>query len=87
MQPLLSAGDEILADPRAYRNQAPVIGELVVARHPGETALLIVKRIKAVEAGAYLLAGDNPDPEQNSSYLVPSGLILGRVTSRFAHTG
>lgn len=85
MQPLLTAGDEVLVDPQAYRKQPPCIGDLIVARHPTQAGLQIIKRIKSVQKdGCYLLLGDNVDPAQNSSCLVPRRLILGRVTSRFA---
>jgi hypothetical protein len=36
------------------------------------------------EAGRYQLLGDNLDTARNSSILVPSSLVLGRVTSRFS---
>lgn len=85
MQPLLIADDEVLVDPRAYRRGSPGIGEIVVARHPSQSDLLIVKRIREIhKEGTFLLAGDNPDPTRTSSCLVAGSLILGRVTSRFA---
>jgi hypothetical protein len=80
--------DEVLVDPRAYRRGLPGIGEIVVARHPAQRNLLIVKRIQEIsKEGIFLLAGDNPDPTQASSCLVSNRLILGRVTSRFAPGG
>jgi nickel-type superoxide dismutase maturation protease len=85
MQPLLAAGDEVLVDLKAYRRQSPSIGDIIVARHPTQTDLQIIKRIQQIqEGGSYLLSGDNTDPTQNSPCLVPRHLILGQVTSRFA---
>jgi nickel-type superoxide dismutase maturation protease len=84
MQPLLNAEDEVLVDPRAYARRLPNLDDIVVARHPSQSELQIIKRIKEVRGDFYLLAGDNPDPAQTSSSLVPARLILGRVTSRFA---
>ena len=85
MLPLLSTDDEVLIDLQAYRHQHPLIGDIVIARHPSQTGQQIIKRIKGVdENGRYQLLGDNPDPTRNSSVLVPFSLILGRVTSRFA---
>lgn len=85
MRPLLNAGDEVLVDPQAYRSQPPRIGDIVVARHPVQFDLQIIKRIMGVlEDGSYQLLGDNSDPSQNSPCRVPRKLILGRVTSRFA---
>ncbi len=85
MRPLLSAGDEVLVDPQAYRGESPRLGDIVVARHPTQVGLQIIKRVQAVrEDGLYQLRGDNPDPVQNSPCMVSAKLILGRVTSRFA---
>ena len=85
MLPLLRADDEVLVNPNAYRRQSPQIGDLVVACHPTQPGLQVIKRIKKMdEAGRYQLLGDNHDPARNSSVLVPSTLVLGRVTSRFS---
>ncbi len=85
MRPLLTAGDEVLVDPLAYRKQSPRLGDLIVARHPTQVGLQIIKRIKSVQKDdCYLLLGDNIDPGQNSPSKVSSEQILGRVTSCFA---
>ena len=87
MLPSLRADDEVLVNMNAYRRQAPQIGDIVVACHPFQSGLQVIKRIKMVdEAGRYQLLGDNPDPASNSSVLVPFSLVMGRVTSRFAAT-
>ena len=84
MFPLLAAGDEVLVDTRAYQQQPPQIGEIVIAQHPAQANLQIIKRVAAVgDDGRFLLKGDNPDPTQSSDSLVPPSLILGRVTSKF----
>lgn len=85
MLPLLSTNDEVLVNLNAYRRQSPHIGDIVVAWHPTEPDLQIIKRIKGVDdTGRYQLLGDNPDPDRNNSIRVHFSLILGRVTSRFA---
>ena len=85
MRPLLTADDEILVDLHAYRHHPPRIDDIVIARHPTQTGLQIIKRVKEVhEHETYYLQGDNPDGTENSPSLVPFPLILGRVTSRFA---
>ena len=82
MFPLLKAGDEVLVDPRAYRQQQPQIGDIVVAQHPAQADLQIIKRVaEVVENGRFHLKGDNT--AESSDSLVPSNLILGRVTSKF----
>lgn len=83
MFPLLEQGDEVLVDPGAYRHTQPQVGDLVIAQHPAQAGLQIVKRVAVVENGRFHLKGDNPDPTQSSDVVVPRALILGRVTSRF----
>lgn len=84
MFPQLQPGDEVLVNFRAYRQASPLVGDLVVAQHPAQADLQIIKRVAEVgEDGRFLLQGDNPDPTQSSDVLVPRLLILGRVTSRF----
>lgn len=85
MRPLLADDDEVLVDRGAYRRQAPRVGDIVIAWHPTQPALQIVKRVTGIcEDGRYHLQGDNPDPARNTPSRVPVQLILGRVTSRFA---
>ena len=86
MSPLLKPGEEILIDQRAYRRLPPEIGDLVVARHPEDRDLQLVKWVAAVrEDGSCFLLGDNPSASTDSRSfgIVSLKLILGRVTSRF----
>lgn len=86
MRPLLQPGDEVLVDPRAYRQRQPTPGDLVVARHPYQTGVMLVKRVKDVdEYGRCLLIGDNPlySSDSRSFGRIAPENILGRVTSRF----
>ena len=85
MLPALQAGDEVLANPRAYRHQPPAPGDLVVARHPFRANVWIIKRVHAVHpSGKVELRGDNPPESTDSRALgsVPLGLIVARVTCR-----
>lgn len=87
MAPLLEPGDEILADPRAYRRRPPGPGDIVVARHPFRSDLCLVKRVTSVrENGDCFLEGDNPMESTDSHGFgpLPPERIMGRVTSRFA---
>lgn len=84
MFPLLAPGDEVLVNPHAYRQQPPQMGDIVIAQHPAQADLQIIKRVAEVMGdGRFHLKGDNPDPTQSSDSLVPPTLILGRVTSKF----
>ena len=83
MCPTLEPGDHILVNPTAYRQTAPRVGEVVVARHPFERERLIVKRVDSVDPeGRCFLTGDNPDESTDSHSLsaLSPHLILGRVT-------
>ena len=85
MAPLLQPGDEVLVAPRAYRQQPPGLGDIVVVQHPYRTDLRLVKRVTAVlENGRYMIEGDNPSDSTDSRSFGPVAphQILGRVTSR-----
>ena len=86
MIPNLKPGDEVLVNPRAYRQQAPQIGDVVLARRPDRKVVTMIKRVSAVQQdGRLLLVGDNPDSSTDSRTFgpVPRQYIVGKVTSRF----
>ena len=85
MAPLLQPGDEVLVDPRAYKQAAPRVGDIVVSRHPYRADVRLVKRITAIlKDGRCLLEGDNPSESTDSRSFgaVTPQQILGRVISR-----
>jgi nickel-type superoxide dismutase maturation protease len=86
MMPLLKPGDEVLINPRAYRSAAPRPGDIVVAQHPYQPKLRLVKRIaKTTDDGRYYLEGDNPTESTDSRSFGPISpqQIVGQVTCRF----
>jgi nickel-type superoxide dismutase maturation protease len=86
MIPNLKPGDEVLVNPRAYRQQAPQIGDLVLARRPDREVVTMIKRVSAVyQDGRLLLLGDNPAASTDSRTFGPVSrhYIVGKVTSRF----
>ncbi|MCA9922718.1 MAG: nickel-type superoxide dismutase maturation protease [Anaerolineales bacterium] len=88
MLPTLRDGEIVLLDPNAYRRQPPRVGDIVVAKHPFEMDVKLIKRITAVtEDGRFHLQGDNPSAlastDSRSFGPVPQSTILGRLTSRF----
>ncbi|MCY4411739.1 MAG: nickel-type superoxide dismutase maturation protease [Caldilineaceae bacterium] len=89
MAPTLAAGAVVMLDPDAYNGRNPREDEIVVARHPRQADLRIVKRVAAVfesraEGLLLVLASDNPGAGADSRVFGPVAinLVLGRVISR-----
>lgn len=86
MLPSLTPGMEVLIDPKAYRHQRPSPGDVVVALHPHQPDLRIIKRVDAVMPdGNCHLQGDNPAASSDSRQFgsVPSNLLQGKVICTF----
>lgn len=86
MLPLLAPGYEVLIDPAAYAHTPPEPGDIVVAYHPQQAELRIIKRVEFVEPdGRCYLKGDNPDLSKDSRQfgLVSPVLLLGQVICLF----
>ena len=84
MLPGLKDGDELFMDPRAYITSAPEEGDIVVAWHPRQADLKIIKRVSMVLDNGCWLVGDNPAESSDSSKYGTFAFkrILGKVTSR-----
>lgn len=85
MQPILMPGDLVLVDRRAYTADLPKPGDVVVARHPHQKNLTIIKRVVAVSEDERLdLRSENSGAGSDSRQfgLIPRRLLIGRVTSR-----
>ena len=81
MLPTLAEGQTVLVDPSAYRRRRPQPGDVVLAEHPLEQGLLVIKRVAELrESGAFLL-GDNPDTTSDSRDFGPVSFdrLQGRV--------
>lgn len=86
MLPLLPPQREVLIDPEAYRHTLPQPGEIIVAYHPQQPHLRIIKRIEFVEPdGECYLKGDNAAASTDSRQfgLVPLAQIQGKVICLF----
>jgi nickel-type superoxide dismutase maturation protease len=90
MEPALLPGDWLLAwrgiRAGAGRPVAVRPGQIVVARHPAEPGLLLVKRAVRREAGGWWLSSDNRGVSAVDSRRfgpVPPELIVGRVLIRY----
>ncbi len=85
MLPILRAGDEVLLDEHAYDSAAPQAGEIVVAYHPEQPDLKIIKRVGVVLANGLFLISDNSSAGNDSRQfgVVKMEKIVGRVNGRF----
>lgn len=85
MAPTLNEGDVVFVDTSAYANATPRDGDIVVANHPQEIGLQIIKRIEFIDdGGAYLKSDNTTDPGASDSRrfgLVPLENIIGKVTA------
>ena len=82
MLPVLSQDDEVLID----RGRVVVAGDIVVARHPYRSDVILIKVLAAFDdRGQAFLQGVNPaaSTDSRTQGAVPRHHILGRVTSRF----
>jgi nickel-type superoxide dismutase maturation protease len=85
MLPLLEPGTEVLINPGAYRQQRPQPGDLVVAYHPRQPGLKLIKWVVHVDENGCFLQGLNPAKSSDSREfgLVPWDKVLGQVVCRF----
>ena len=88
MEPALRPGDWLLVrrSMRAGRPSRIRPGQVVIARHPAEPGLLLVKRAARREHPGWWLESDNPGAgavDSRSFGAVPAGLIEGRVVLRY----
>jgi nickel-type superoxide dismutase maturation protease len=87
MSPTLESGEWLIVDPGAYQTDRPQVGDVVIARHPFQSDLKIVKRVTAVTTNSHFhLQGDNPSSLESSDSRafgpLPISHILGKVTHR-----
>ena len=85
MEPVLQDGQTVLVRPLAA-GERPVVGDLVLARHPFRRSVHLLKRVGRVDGeGRLELLGDNPPESTDSRQLGPVAAerLLGLVTSRW----
>ena len=82
MRPTLEAGDWLLADPDAYAETPPAVGDLVLVPDPRSPERLLVKRVAEVydEGRELWLAGDAQDSTTDSDAFgsVSTSVVRGR---------
>jgi nickel-type superoxide dismutase maturation protease len=88
MEPALRPGDWLLAWRGVHARRPPRIepGQIVIARHPGDPGMLLVKRAARQLPNGWWLESDNPGAgavDSRSFGPVPAGLIHARVLLRY----
>jgi hypothetical protein len=88
MEPALRPGDWLLTWHGLRTRRPPRVrpGQIVIARHPGEPGMLIVKRAARQVADGWWLDADNPGAggaDSSSFGPVPIGSIEARVLLRY----
>jgi nickel-type superoxide dismutase maturation protease len=88
MQPALQPGDWLLVLRPVRSSRSPRIrpGQIVIARHPGQPGMLLVKRAARREAAGWWLASDNPGAGAVDSRVfgpVRGDMVEGRVLLRY----
>jgi len=80
MAPTLQAGDYVLA----RSGSALAAGDVVVAQHPDQAGVVVIKRLAAITSDGLDLRGDAPDASTDSRTWGPvaPSRVLGQVTSR-----
>jgi nickel-type superoxide dismutase maturation protease len=81
MDPTLKDGEVVLVD----RDAEIKVGDIVVAKHPLEQNLEVVKRVQRInERGHFYLIGDNQDESTDSRHYgaVTKEYIKGKVVAR-----
>ena len=90
MQPTLLSGDIVLVDTRAYLVSMPSVGDIVLARHPYQRDVSIIKRVADITPERRLvLHSDNPHVGSDSRQFgtISQQRLVGRVTCRSALAG
>ena len=77
MNPLLNDGDEV----QVQAAEAYEVGDIVVAIHPIQTDITIIKRIESMDGSSFRLRGTNAQESTDKFGLVSRERIIGKVIS------
>ena len=85
MYPTLRDGEPVVVDLTAYREEAPAVGDVVLAPHPFMRDVWMIKRVVGLVAGGRcVLQGDNAVESSDSRSFGPIPLrnVRGRATRK-----
>ena len=85
MLPTLEPGDWLLADPDAYSEAPPQVGDLVLVPDPREPSRLLIKRVEEIHAEQLFVAGDSAGESTDSRTFgsVNTASVEGRPWFRY----
>lgn len=83
MEPMFYHGDYLYASNNLKR-KPPKIGDVVVAKHPYQQGVLIVKKVKNVDGSYYYLEGLNKlsSTDSRSFGSIPISRLIGKVVAK-----
>ncbi|ABB26484.1 possible peptidase S26 family protein [Synechococcus sp. CC9902] len=84
MLPSLNPDDRVLVRRTTADTDTPPLGAVVVAWHPSQPRLRLIKRLESMSNAGMMLLGDNPSSSTDSRQLgpIPRSALIGVVTSR-----
>ena len=84
MLPSLNPDDRVLVRRTTADTDTPPLGAVVVAWHPSQPRLRLIKRLESLSNAGMMLLGDNPSSSTDSRQLgpIPRSALIGVVTSR-----
>jgi signal peptidase I len=84
MEPGLRDGDWLLVDPRAFVEQSPRVGDLVVVADPRQAGRLVVKRVRPQGTDGQLTIGGDHRAHEDEAIAVAPSAVVGRPWFRYA---
>ena len=85
MAPTLRPEDHVLIDPACYSRGTARVGDVVLARHPLQTDVLLVKRVASIDAtGRVFVIGDNLNESSDSRSFgsLRTDAVIGKVIGK-----
>ena len=85
MAPVLQPADHVLIDTHGFQRTGVRVGDIVLAKHPFQRDVVLVKRVASIDAqGCLFVMGDNPveSTDSRSFGSIRPTAVLGKVVSK-----